>query len=288
MRARKVVDELSTLQSALLELSAAFELEPQHATEGGAATEEGGKKGGGERAGGKCTCHQRPCKCGTICGIYGCSLPARHTGMCELPYGGACDRRRSLTTRAEVDDPRGEPSEEITAACRPCKSREEKEAAAAAAAMNDEDPDEGSRPMRRCERHPLCIRGYKHGGFGGRCSFKEPPRGFKHGGRAGRKEVEEVESSEGESEEEEEGEGEEEDEGGRARGSSSAGRFRFGANGKLCGTFGCTLPDRHRGLHRIPADLVRSAPRQRRAPAIMEARLGGVLGLGLGLGLGLA
>ena len=45
MRARKVVDELSTLQSALLELSAAFELEPQHATEGGAATEEGGKKG---------------------------------------------------------------------------------------------------------------------------------------------------------------------------------------------------------------------------------------------------
>ena len=50
MRARKVVDELSTLQSALLELSAAFELEPQHATEGGAATEEGGKKGGGERA----------------------------------------------------------------------------------------------------------------------------------------------------------------------------------------------------------------------------------------------
>ena len=45
------------------------------------------------------------------------------------------------------------------------------------------------------------------------------------------------------------------------------------ARPKLCGTFGCTLPDRHNGLHLLPSG--GAAPRQRRAPAVMEAILGG-------------
>ena len=141
------MDEPATLQSALLELSTAFELEPELLAEGGAdAMQEGGKKSGGEGAAAKCSCCQRPCKCGTICGIYGCSLPSRHTGMCELPDGGTCSRRRSLTTRAEVEDPRGEPFEEF-AAVPPLAYPGEEEEEDAVMGDADED-DEGSQPKR--------------------------------------------------------------------------------------------------------------------------------------------
>ena len=111
------MDEPATLHSALLELSTAFEQETDLVMEGGADTpREGGKKGGGgDTAAAKCSCCLRPCKCGTICGIYGCRLPNRHTGMCELPDGGMCSRRRSLTTRGEGEDARGEPFEELAA-----------------------------------------------------------------------------------------------------------------------------------------------------------------------------
>ena len=251
MRTRTVADKPATLHSALLELSTAFELEPEPASEGGSdAPQEGGKKSGGDGAAAKCSCCLRPCKCGTICGIYGCSLPNRHTGMCELPDGGTCSRRRSLTTRAEVDDPPGEPFEELPAVPPLAYAGEEEEEDAV---MGD-DGDEDSQPTH-CQTHPQCIRGFKHGGRGGRCSLEETPcerhpqcvRGFKHGGRGGhcslRKE-DEPESSEAESEEEEEEEA-------RARGagrSASSSAARFGRS-KLCGTFGCTLPDRHNGLH---------------------------------------
>ena len=100
MRTKTGVHEPTNLQSALLELSTAFEQEPGLVRDGGADAPQEGGKGGGEKAAGKCNCCLRPCKCGTLCGIYGCSLPNRHTGMCELPDGGTCSRRRSLTTRS--------------------------------------------------------------------------------------------------------------------------------------------------------------------------------------------
>ena len=171
MRTRKVVDEPATLHSALLELSTAFELEPELVTEGGADAPEGAKKSGGGGAAAKCSCCQRPCKCGTVCGIYGCTLPNRHTGMCELPDGGTCSRRRSLTTRTEIEDPLGEPFEELTAGRPPLAYAGEGEEEDAV--MGDEDDDdEGSQPTQ-CERHPLCIRGFKHCGMGGRCSLRK-------------------------------------------------------------------------------------------------------------------
>ena len=78
-----------------------------------------------------------------------CSRPNRHPGLCNM--NASVDAKASQAQAPAVPD----------------RSRSQASAAASTGVLGGDGT--------QCERHPLCTRGFKHGGRGGHCSLRKEP-----------------------------------------------------------------------------------------------------------------
>lgn len=155
-----------------------------------------------------------------LCGSFGCTLPNKHSGLCQIPDVAPRERK----SKAKLDDdwvappkygrrgPKKPPNPGVCDRNPLCVrgfkhmghgghcllSNSKMTADRERQAIQAPVPWDGSSP-RPCDHDALCIRGYRHAGKGGRCKyaivipdFGAPCdrdrlciRGFRHGGHGG-------------------------------------------------------------------------------------------------------